>query len=40
MGWALPEYSYDQHYTEQIGVAYASLEYSAGRWELSARAAR
>ena len=33
---ALPEYSYDQHYTEQIGAAYASLEYSAGRWELSA----
>lgn len=31
-----PEYSYDQHYTEQIGAAYASLEYSAGRWELSA----
>ena len=29
---ALPEYSYDQHYTEQIGAAYASLEYSAGRW--------
>ena len=33
---ALPKYSYDQHYTEQIGAAYASLEYSAGRWELSA----
>lgn len=33
---ALPEYGYDQHYTEQIGAAYASLEYSAGRWELSA----
>lgn len=32
----LPEYGYDQRYTEQIGAAYASLRYGAGRWELSA----
>lgn len=32
----LPEYGYDQRYTEQIGAAYASLGYGAGRWELSA----
>ena len=32
----LPEYGYDQRDTEQIGAAYASLGYGAGRWELSA----
>lgn len=37
---ALPEYSYDQHYTEQIGAAYASLEYSARAVGAFGRAAR
>lgn len=32
----LPQYGYDQRYTEQIGAAYASLGYGAGRWEFSA----
>lgn len=33
---ALPEYGYDQHYTEQTGAAYASLALSVKRWDLSA----
>lgn len=37
---ALPEYGYDQHYTEQIGAAYASLEYSARAVGAFGRAAR
>lgn len=31
-----PEYGYRQHYTEQIGGVYASLGFTARRWELSA----